>query len=115
MSDPVVDKEALLELVDNDPEFLDHLIQTFLDDCTTYMESIREAVEKGDADGVAREAHGLKGAVANLQAKPAQKAARRLEHLGRTGAMDEAPAALEELEEKVGRLVTILKQIRRNQ
>lgn len=115
MSDPVVDKEALLELVDNDPEFLDVLIKTFLDDCTSYMESIREAVEKGDAEAVVREAHGLKGAVANLQARPAEEAARRLEDLGRAGSLDEALGALEELEEKVGRLITILKQIRRNQ
>lgn len=115
MSDPVVNKEALWELVDNDPEFLDVLIQTFLDDCATYMDRIRKAVDEGDADTLVREAHGLKGAVANLQAKPAQEAARRLETIGRIGSMDEAPAALEELEEKIGRLITILKQIRRDE
>lgn len=115
MSEPIVDKEALLKIVDNDPEFLDLLLQTFLDDCSTYMQKIRTAVEAKNAEALAREAHGLKGAVANLQAKPAQKAAHQLEELGRSGSWDDAPIALEELEEKIERLTTVLERIRHDE
>jgi len=109
MSDAPVDKEALFELVDEDPEFLKRLIKTFLDDCSVYMEGIREAIEAEEADSLTREAHGLKGAVSNLQAEPAQEAARRLEEIGRSDTLEKAPDALQNLEEEIQRLRSALK------
>ena len=104
MSDHPVDKEALLDLVDEDPVFLETLIETFLEDCTVYMNAIRTAVEEDDAVMLTEEAHGLKGAVANLQAESAQKAAQKLEVIGRSGQLDGAKAALEALEEEIDHL-----------
>jgi HPt (histidine-containing phosphotransfer) domain-containing protein len=111
MSEAPLDKDALFELVDEDPEFLKRLIQTFWGDCIDYMEAIRQAVDDRDADSLIREAHGLKGAVANLQAEPAQQAAHRLEKIGRSGDLEAAPEALDDLEDEVHRLRSALKDL----
>lgn len=114
MSTAPVDEDALLELVDDDVEFLKTLIATFLADCTEYMEGIRRAVGNEDACALVEEAHGLKGAVANLQARPAQLAAQRMEEVGRSNAFEEAPEALEELQNRIDRLRDTLKEIIRD-
>ena len=111
MSDAPVDKEALFDLVDEDPDFLKTLVDTFLDDCETYMAAIREAVEAEDASTLKEEAHGLKGAVANLQAEPAREAARRLEEMGRSASLDEAASALDRLETEIERVRSVLTEM----
>lgn len=108
MSDSPVDKEALFTLVDEDPDFLERLVETFLADCSTYMDAIRTAVEEEDAQALTKEAHGLKGAVANLQAPSAQEAAHRLEVMGRSGELNGAESALETLEHEIDRLRSVL-------
>lgn len=111
MSDRPVDKEALFDLVDEDPAFLETLIDTFLEDCTLYMDAIRTAVEEEDAVALTEQAHGLKGAVANLYAEPAHDAAHRLEEIGRSGQLEDAASVLETLEEEVDRLRTALTEM----
>ena len=108
MSDEPVDKDALYDLVDQDPEFLESLVDTFIADCARYMSAIQTAVEEEDALTLREEAHGLKGAVANLQAASTEEAARRVEEAGRASNFDEAQAALEDLEEEVDRLQSVL-------
>ena len=108
MSDSPVDKEALLDLVDGDHVFLERLVETFLDDCETYLATIRTAIEKKDAGTLEEAAHGLKGAVANLRAGSAREAAGRLEEMGRSGAFDEAGSALAQLEKEIERLRSVL-------
>lgn len=108
MPDDPVDKEALLDLVDEDLDFLETLVDTFLADCYSYMSSIRTAVEEEDATTLQEEAHGLKGAVANLKAEPAREAARRLEEMGRSATFDEADSTLDQLEDEIERLRTVL-------
>lgn len=108
MPDAPVDKEALFDLVDEDAAFLKRLVDTFLSDCSSYMEGIRTAVEEQDAQALTREAHGLKGAVANLQAPSAQKAAHRLEVIGRSGDLEGAASALDTLEQEIDRLRSVL-------
>lgn len=108
MSDMPIDKDALYELVDEDPEFLASLVDTFVDDCSTYMTEIRSAVEAEDPITLREEAHGLKGAVANLQAASAEEAARRVEEAARTRDFEGAEEAVEELEEEIDRLQSAL-------
>ncbi len=110
MPDSPIDEDALFELVDEDPEFLATLVDTFLCDCATYVESIRTAIDEDDAEALVREAHGLKGAVANMQADEARKAARRLEQIGRSENLDRAPDALRDLEDEIENLVPALKK-----
>lgn len=111
MSDSPVDKQALRDLVGNDPAFLETLLETFLDDCGTYMSALRTAVEEEDAVALQKQAHGLKGAVANLQAEPSREAARRLEEIARSGSIEEAGPALDRLETEIERLQSALTEM----
>lgn len=111
MTDSPFDEDALFDLVDEDPEFLKTLVDTFLDDCTTYVDAIRTAIDNEDAEQLVREAHGLKGATANMQADSARAAARRLEKIGRSGNLDQAPCALQELEDELSHLTPALREL----
>lgn len=104
MSQSSVDREALVELLDENPDLIVTIIDSFLDDCPDYMQAIRRAVENGDADVLKREAHGLKGAAGSLRAEPASKAASALEDIGHSGDFTEAESSLETLEHEVDRL-----------
>lgn len=111
MPDAPVDKEALLDLVDGDPVFLERLVNTFRDDCKTYLRDIRTAIERGDASTLTDEAHGIKGAAAHLRAESVRTAAGRLEELGRSEELDQAPDAFRRLEDAVDRLLPALEQM----
>jgi HPt (histidine-containing phosphotransfer) domain-containing protein len=113
MSSPAVDRDALIALLDGNPDLIVTIIDSFLGDCPDYMDAIREAVETGDAEVLKREAHGLKGAAGSLRAKSASEAAEVLEEMGRSGDFAEAEAALETLEQEIGRLKEDLRALRR--
>ena len=111
MSDAPVDREALLDLVDRDLAFLERLIETFREDCEDYLQSIRAAIERGDAKALADEAHGLKGAAGHLQAEPVRAAAHLLEQLGRADELERAAAVFRRLEDAVDRLLPALERV----
>lgn len=104
MARPSVDREALVELLDENPDLIITIVDSFLHDCPDYMDAIRRAVEEGDAEVLKREAHGLKGATGSLRAEPASEAALVLEEIGRSGDFAEADPALETLEHEIDRL-----------
>lgn len=104
MATPPVDRNALVELLDGDPDLVVTIINSFLDDCPSYMGAIREAVEDEDAETLKREAHGLKGATGSLRAQPACEAATVLEEMGRSADFTEAESALETLDHEIERL-----------
>jgi len=51
----------LRESVGDDPEFLAELVDEFLQDAPTHLETLREAMTAGDATAAMRAAHTLKG------------------------------------------------------
>jgi len=108
MPAPPFNRQALLDIVDGDADFLETLVNAFLEDCPSYVDGIRQAVAAQDAEALVREAHGLKGAVANLRAEPARRAAHRLEEMGRNESLDDAPDAIDTLEQELERLRTAL-------
>lgn len=113
MPSPAVDRDALIALLDGNPDLIVTIIDSFLDDCPDYMDAIREAVETGDAEMLKREAHGLKGAAGSLRAKSASEAAEVLEEMSRSDDFAEAEAALETLEQEIDRLKEDLRALRR--
>ena len=112
MTTPAVDRSELVQLLDGNSQLILTIIDSFLDDCADYMESIRYAVEEGDEKVLEREAHGLKGAAGSLRAVPTSEAAQELEDIGHTGDFAEAEPALETLEHEVGRLKEELQTLR---
>ncbi|WP_103027573.1 Hpt domain-containing protein [Salinibacter altiplanensis] len=113
MSTPAVDRDALVDLLDGDPDIIATLIDSFLTDCSDYMDAIREAVDRGDTETLEREAHGLKGAAGSLRASPSSGAAQTLEEMGHTGDLTGAEAALDTLETEIDRLKDELRALRK--
>ncbi|MFO8099299.1 MAG: Hpt domain-containing protein [Salinibacter sp.] len=114
MSSSPLNQSALLDTVDGDADFLGTLVETFLDDCPAYLAAIRTAVDEEDAEALIQEAHSLKGTLGLLHATPARRAAKRLEELGRTERLDEAPEALDALTDALDRLRPALREMVEN-
>ncbi|MFB6099495.1 MAG: Hpt domain-containing protein [Salinibacter sp.] len=108
-----LDRDALVELLDRNPDLIETIVDSFLDDCPDYMSAIRTAVEEEDGEQLEREAHGLKGAAGSLRARPASEAAQALEEIGHAGDFAEAEAALDTLEREIDRLKEALRTLKR--
>lgn len=111
MASPPLNQSALFDTVDGDEEFLETLVHTFLEDCPEYLSALRAAVDEENSEALVQEAHGLKGALGLLHARPAHRAARRLEELGREETLDEAPEVLDTLINEVNRLRPALREM----
>jgi HPt (histidine-containing phosphotransfer) domain-containing protein len=67
---------------------------------------VREALDRADAAGAAVAAHTLKGAVGNLRAPKAFRAAERLETVSREGNLQESRTAYAAAEREIADLLT---------
>jgi HPt (histidine-containing phosphotransfer) domain-containing protein len=103
------DERELLERVDNDTEFLAETVQMLSDDGPALMLGIRKALAAGDADGVARAGHALKGMISNFCAAAAQGSAQDVEKHAKAGALREAAVAAEVLDTRLQELIAGLK------
>lgn len=109
----VLDRDALLDRVGGDLEFLQEIAGLFLEDCPKLLAEIRTAVSGGDARTLEYAAHTLKGSVANFGAEAAQDAAFRLETLGRAGDLRPATEAYSVLEQEIQRFTLALAALSR--
>ncbi len=100
----IFNREAALERVEGDEEFLAEVVELFLTDSMTRMNEIRAAVAADDGPRLQRAAHALKGAAGYLAAESTCAAALRLEEIGASGDCSFAPAALELLERELQHL-----------
>jgi HPt (histidine-containing phosphotransfer) domain-containing protein len=104
----VLDEAALLARVDGDREFLKELIELFIADCPNQLAAILDAIARGDADGLRRASHSLRGSVSNFFAPASVEAALRLETRGRTGDLAGVEEEFGHLENVIGELCTAL-------
>jgi two-component system sensor histidine kinase/response regulator len=104
----VLDREALLDRVGGDLDFLQEIAGLFLEDCPRLLAEIRTAVSGGDARSLEHAAHTLKGSVSNFGAEAAREAAFRLETLGRAGDLAPAPEAFTNLEQEIQKFTQAL-------
>jgi CheY-like chemotaxis protein/HPt (histidine-containing phosphotransfer) domain-containing protein len=77
---PPVDLRAFHEIVSNDHDFARELIATFLQSGEQQLNEISAMIAGGNREALARAAHKLKGACANIHAHILQTFAHRLEH-----------------------------------
>jgi PAS domain S-box-containing protein len=98
------DRAAAMERVGDDVELLRELVEMFQAESPSWLAALGAAISAGDAPGVKRWAHTIKGAVGTFGAHRAWDAALRLEMLGRDGNLSEAPVALAELQVALQRL-----------
>ena len=81
--------DAMLEMVGGDVEFLDELVDTFLEDAVTQLRAMRAAAV-ADADSLVRPAHSMKTNSANMGAMVLAQLCRDLEARARSGSLDGA-------------------------
>ncbi len=98
---PVLDRDTMLASVEHDLELLRELAELFFAESPSLLAQIRAGVGEQNAEAVERNAHTLKGALANFGARRACEAARELEICGREARLDGAAAQCSTLEAEV--------------
>lgn len=86
-----IDRGVLYELsqsIGDDPEFLRELVETYLDDASAQIASIRAGLAEGDVERVNRAAHTLKSSSASVGAMNLAEMCRALEALTQPVAID---------------------------
>jgi two-component system, sensor histidine kinase and response regulator len=106
-----LNRAVALERLGGDEDLLREIAGLFLEDTQHLLSEIRQAVAAGDAGGLQRAAHTLKGSVGNFGAERVFQAAYRLEMAGRSGNLAGAPEALCKLESELGILMPELAAI----
>ena len=104
-----IDWERLHQLSENNPEFELELLQIFVEDIQPRLEVIRIAIAAHDFGQIAREAHQIKGASANVGATTMHLAAEKLEQLAYNQERRGTTNFISELEEFVKRIQNFLK------
>jgi len=97
----MLDHQIALERVGGDEDLLREIVRLFLDECPRLIAHIQEAIDAGDTRRLEREAHSLKGSVANFGAEPVVKAALALEVIGRSGNLCDAREGFQQLSRSV--------------
>ncbi len=105
-----VNIEAALERCGGDREFLDEMLNEFLEFSRTQIVQLTEAIEKSDLPVMTREAHSIKGAAANLGIDDLSKTALELELLGKQEQLEGAKDLLDKLNEQINILNVFVKQ-----
>ena len=98
MTEPALDMaafERLLEITGGDVEFLDELVDTYLEDSETQLAALRQAVADDDPAAILRPAHTLKSSSANVGAMTVSDLCRDLEADARTGVVPDMAARVE--------------------
>ena len=98
------DRDAALQSVDGDCELLVEMAGLFLQDSAMLLDDIGQAIQAGDAAGLHRSAHTLKGSVANFAAEEAYQTALQLEQIGKSGDLTAAPSRYAALVEAIHRV-----------
>jgi HPt (histidine-containing phosphotransfer) domain-containing protein len=105
----VLDPKVLANLRDlGDAELLAELAGMFFDDASSRLEELRVTIGAGDAAGVERVAHTLKGSSGNMGATRMSAICAELQNVGGSGDLSRAAGLLEGLEEEFGRVRTAL-------
>lgn len=103
-----LDVSELLSQVEGDISLLKELTGLFLEDCPNLMAELQDAVACGDAEGIERLAHTLKGSVGNFGAKGASEAALRLQQIGKSGDVSNASELYVALDAEIKRVMAEL-------
>lgn len=105
-----IDRRAALARLGGDERIFDDFLDSVLSDSPRMLAEIRSALKGGRNDDAHCTAHGLKGMLAMLEARPATAAAYDVEQLTQKGKNAEASFATERLAAELDRLVKSIDQ-----
>jgi HPt (histidine-containing phosphotransfer) domain-containing protein len=100
--------ENLKAIGGGDASFVEELIVMFREDSPPRLDGIAADLAKGDAAGVAKNAHSLKGSGSNFGAANFRALAQSIETAGKEGDISGVPALLEELKVEFARVCKAL-------
>jgi len=104
------DSGVALASVDGDRKLLKEVVGIFMADYPKLMSEMKRAISEGDALGLNRAAHGLKGSVGNFGATILFEMARQLEMMGKSGDLTPAGDAFALVEAEMERLKQALEK-----
>lgn len=91
-----------------DASFVEELVVMFREDSPPRLDGIAADHARGDAAGVAKNAHSLKGSGANFGAERFRALAQAIETAGKSGDISGVPALLEDLKAEFARVTKAL-------
>ncbi|WP_263351800.1 MHYT domain-containing protein [Acidicapsa acidisoli] len=106
-----VDETDLMERIGGDVEFLSELTEVFRKEYPIQLSAARTAFAKGDAEGLMRAGHTLRGALANLGATTPCQTASSIEKFADQREFSKAGKALDQLEQEMGNVLTFLQSL----
>ena len=95
---------------EDDPEFVNRIIQRFLKETPQRLKDIRDAVLEKNFEGLQRTAHQLKGSSGQFGAGPMAQLCLNLEEFGKAKKMEEARAAVSALETEYECVCNVLQE-----
>jgi protein-histidine pros-kinase len=108
---PVVDEEALMAGVRGDEKLLHELIDLFMEDSSTMLAHMKEAIEREDPSELASSAHAFIGSLGNFASRRAFNKAKELERRAREGDLEDARGLFTDLVQETTRLEEALQEI----
>ena len=105
-----VDFEAALSRFDDDREFMMDMFKEYQAHLPERLKEIQSAVQAGEAGQLGRLAHNLKGISLNFSAEAVADIALKLEEVGKSEELHDAPALVSQLETEARRLDDYLVQ-----
>jgi two-component system, sensor histidine kinase and response regulator len=108
---PIVNAAELLQRIDGDRSLLAELVEILRKDYPGQLCGARESIARGDAQGLERVGHALKGALDNLSATGASSFAAELESMGRCGNLALAGPKLMALENEMYQVIETLDEL----
>jgi HPt (histidine-containing phosphotransfer) domain-containing protein len=100
VTEPPIDAatfEKLVEMTGGDLEFIDELVDTYLEDGAAQIAALESAANAGDAEALVRPAHSLKSSSLNVGALVVGELARGLEEAARSGTAADAADRVPEI------------------
>jgi len=95
---------GLRDLEEGSPGLLEELVEMFLQDTPPRIEALGVAVEEGDAHSVERIAHSIKGSSGNMGGRRMSEVSERLQAIGASADLEQAPELLASLREEFDRM-----------
>jgi HPt (histidine-containing phosphotransfer) domain-containing protein len=112
--DPIFSLDEALARVDDDRETFQMMIELFMEHGPKDLAETQAALDAGNAAGVARSSHRLKGAILQFCAPAALQACNELEESAKAGNLAHGRRLYAMLEQEIQLLLAALSQLRAN-
>ncbi len=108
----IIDLNEVMDRVEGDKDLLIELIEIFLSDYPIRMDNLRKAEQENNIDEIKNVAHSLKGASANISAKPISQIFLEIETKAKEGQSIDMMSCDQRLESLMNELKAYLENLK---